>query len=85
MKNPSQQRTAQAAVLLAVTRVLNIVLRAGVALLVAYRFGAGTVTDAFFVAQTLPLSLIGWLGPVLKVSVIPGLTDLRMNHGVESA
>lgn len=81
---PSQQRMAHAALLVALGRALSITLRAAVALLVAYRFGATPVSDAFFVAQTLPLSLVGWLGPVLKVSVIPGLTRVRMLEGGES-
>lgn len=78
---PSQQRMGHAALLVALGRALSILLRAGVALLVAYRFGATPVSDAFFVAQTLPLSLVGWLGPVLKVSVIPGLTRVRRIEG----
>lgn len=65
------------------TSFLLIVLTAGVKLLgfardqvVAFVFGAGPITDAFYIALTLPMVLVSMIGGTFSTAFVPVLTDL---------
>ena len=51
----------------------------------AYYFGAGTATDAYFVAQTIPEFLFSLVVQAIAIGFIPIYAEILHNEGRERA
>ena len=77
-------RTKQVSVVMIIT-VISKVLGFLRDIVLARYFGAGSVTDAYFVAQTIPESLFSLVVQAISIGFIPIYTQLLHNKGDEQA
>ena len=73
-------KTAVHAIIMVLTTILAKVLGFCRELSLAFSYGAGSVSDAYVVAFTLPTILFSGLGTAMLTSYISVYTDLQQNH-----
>ena len=73
-------KTAKYTLILIMTTLLSKILGAVRDLSVAYRYGAGDVTDAYFVAFAIPTVLFAGIGSAILTSFIPMYTQIQKDH-----
>ena len=70
-------KTAKHTVILMVTTVLAKVLGFAREIVLAYRYGAGSVSDAYIIAYSIPTVIFAGLGTAILTSYIPMYTQMH--------
>lgn len=77
-------KTAKHTVILMVTTILAKVLGFAREIALAYRFGAGSVSDAYIVAYSIPTIIFAGLGTAILTSYIPLYTRLQEENPAQT-
>lgn len=81
MEKTKKHSVGKAAVLLMVGTILSKVLGLLRELSVAYKFGAGSISDAFVLTNGIPTMLFSAIGVAIGINFIPCITRIETNEG----
>lgn len=81
----SRQNVLQASLWLIGCRITGVFLGLGVMVLIAQKFGVSVVTDAYFVALVIPLTLSLQSRSAVSALFIPIFTEVRLKKGEDEA